>query len=166
MVLTLFLQQVLRVRCRVRRLRCSTCSAETSVTVDRDLPLLQGEGHDLHHVQHRRQVGHPVVAPAEIVEINCKDVLSVALKVASDLARAALTVVFHEDLWTVGETTLLLQGGSTAGVFARNLQVHHGFDAVPVKTDTDTSSAGFLLGSGTFTDALRTFGTAQRCCIC
>lgn len=47
----------------------STCSSETSVTVDRYLSLLQREGHDLHHVQNSGEVGHSVVAPAEVVEI-------------------------------------------------------------------------------------------------
>lgn len=48
----------------------STCSAETSVTVDCYLSLLQCEGHDLHHVQNSGEVGHSIVIPAIIVEIN------------------------------------------------------------------------------------------------
>lgn len=47
-----------------------TCSAEASVTVNCYLPLLHCEGHDLHHVQHSGEVGHSIVTPAKIVEIN------------------------------------------------------------------------------------------------
>lgn len=48
----------------------STCSAETGVTVDCYLSFLQCEGHDLHHIQQSGEVGHSIVTPAKIVEIN------------------------------------------------------------------------------------------------
>lgn len=47
-----------------------TCPSETSVAVDGYLPLLQCEGHDLHHVQDSGKVGHSVVTPTKIVKVN------------------------------------------------------------------------------------------------
>lgn len=47
-----------------------TCSSQASVAVNSHLPLLHGKRHHLDNVQNGREVGHSVVAPAEIVEID------------------------------------------------------------------------------------------------
>ena len=43
------------------------------MTVDGYLSLLQCEGHDLHHVQNSGEVGHSIVTPSKIIEINWND---------------------------------------------------------------------------------------------
>lgn len=47
-----------------------TCSPQAGVAVNSHLPLLQCERHHLHNVQNSGEVGHSIVAPAKIVEID------------------------------------------------------------------------------------------------
>lgn len=40
------------------------------MTVNGYFSLLEREGHDLHHVQHRAEVSHAVVTHPKVVEVN------------------------------------------------------------------------------------------------
>lgn len=83
----------------------STCSAETSMTMDCYLPLLQRKGHDLQYVQHSGKTAHSIVIPAKVVKINCNCkmllVAQVICKFYEQVLYKALTVIFHEVLWSV-----------------------------------------------------------------
>lgn len=113
-----------------------TCSSQASVAVNSHLPLLHGKRHHLDNVQNGSQVGHSVVAPAEIVEIDWKIQNSFSpnwatLEIFQEYCSEEHTVVFHKDLWVVWEATFWLQRVSTVGVFTWRLEVDHCFNAVP-----------------------------------
>lgn len=51
-------------------LASQTCSSKTGMAVDGQLPLLDSEGHDFHHVEDCCQGCHTIILPPKVVVIN------------------------------------------------------------------------------------------------